>query len=289
MEADLFDPERGMEAMRLFGLLGQLLSFSEAEIYVLFAVFARVGAVAGLLPGFGEQVIPARVRLAAALAFTAIVWPAVSPGLAAAGLAPGGPGPVGDSAAPPLAIGRLLLAETIAGLALGLALRFMVLALQLAGSMAAQATAVSQIFGAGVTPDPSPAIGNILVMAGIALALAGGLHVKAALAMISSYDVLPFGVFPVAGDIAEWGVARAASAFALAFTLAAPFVVASLAYNVAMGAINRAMPQLMVALVGAPALTGAALIFLLLAGPVGLAHWAGLLDEVLAAPFGRAP
>ncbi|QIE57946.1 flagellar biosynthetic protein FliR [Pikeienuella piscinae] len=265
--------------MRLFAALGRLLSFSEAELYALVAVFVRVGAVAVLLPGFGEQMVPMRVRLVAALAFTAIVWPAVAPGLALPFQ------PLGAAMAPPLAYGRLLLAEAACGLVLGLALRFLVFALQLTGSMAAQATSVAQIFGGGATPDPMPAIGNLLVLAGIALALASGLHVKAALAMIGSYEVLPFGVFPVAGDLAEWGVARAAQVFDVAFMLASPFIVAALVYNVALGAINRAMPQLMVAFVGAPAITAGALLFLLLAAPVGLAHWSGLLDVVLAAPF----
>ncbi|WP_340108150.1 flagellar biosynthetic protein FliR [Pikeienuella sp. HZG-20] len=268
------------ELVRIFLSLGQVFSFTEAELFALVAVFIRVGAVATLLPGFGEQVIPARVRLVAALAFTAIVWPAVLPGLDIPAAAP-----IGESMAPALSYGRLFLAEAAVGLALGLALRFMVFALQLAGSMAAQATSVAQILGAGATPDPMPAIGNLLVLAGVALALAAGLHIKAAAAMIGSYEVLPFGVFPVAGDLAEWGVARGEAVFGLAFTLASPFIVAALVYNVALGAINRAMPQLMVAFVGAPAITAGALFFLLLAAPVGLLHWSGLLDEVLAAPF----
>lgn len=268
------------EAVRLFLHLGRLLSFTEAEIFALVAVFVRVGAVAALLPGFGEQSAPARVKLAAALAFTAIVWPAVSPGIDLPAMPP-----IGEGAAPALPYGRLLLAEAASGLALGLSVRFMIFALQLAGSMAAQATSVSQIFGGGVTPDPMPAMGNLFVIAGIALTLASGLHVKAAAAMIGSYETLPFGVFPVAGDLAEWGVARASSAFALAFTLASPFIVAALVYNVALGAINRAMPQLMVALVGAPAITAGALLFLLLSAPVALMHWSGLMDEALAAPF----
>lgn len=268
------------EAMRLFALLGQLFAFSEAEINALVAVFARVSAVAALLPGFGETLAPTRVRLVAAIAFTALVWPTVLPGLDI----PTAP-PVGQSAEPALALGRLIAAEATSGLALGLAIRFLVFALQLAGSMAAQATSVAQIFGGSATPDPMPAIGNLLIVAGIALALASGLHVKATAAMIGSYEVLPYGVFPVAGDLAEWGVGRASAAFSLAFTLAAPFLVAALVYNVAIGAINRAMPQLMVAFVGAPAITAGALLFLLLCAPAALLHWSGLLDEALAAPF----
>lgn len=273
------------ETIRLFMLLGRLLSFSEAEIYLLIAVFTRVGAVVALLPGFGEQMVPARVRLGAALAFSAIVWPLVSPGLSPDD-APGGLGPVGNSAAAPFTLGWLLMAEAAAGLTLGLAIRLTVMSLQFAASIAAQATSVLQIFGSGVTPDPMPAIGNLLTIAGIALAMSMGLHIKATLAIAGSYDVLPFGVFPVAGDFASWGVARASAAFALALSLAAPFLIAGLVYNIAIGAINRAMPQLMVAFVGAPAITGGAIFLLFLAGPVMLLHWAEMLDRTLANPFG---
>ena len=71
-----------------------------------------------------------------------------------------------------------------------------------------------------------------------------------------------------AADVAAWGTARVAQAFALGFSLAAPFVIAGFAYNLALGAINRAMPQLMVAFIGAPAITAGGLLILMLAAPV---------------------
>lgn len=265
----------------LFRGLTAIFGFGAAEVYALFAVFARIGAIAAMLPGFGEQMIPSRVRLVAALAFTAVVWPIVIAGHEPAALFA-----ASDVALAPFALGRLMLAEVAAGLALGVMIRFFVMALQLAGSMAAQATSVAQIFGAGATPDPLPALGNALTLAGIALALAADLHIKAAMVMVASYETLPFGVFPVAGDLADWGLARAASAFALAFTIAAPFIVASLLYNLALGAINRAMPQLMVAFIGAPAITAGALFLFFIVAPVALVYWNARLDEALAAPFG---
>ncbi|MEM7509232.1 MAG: flagellar biosynthetic protein FliR [Pseudomonadota bacterium] len=266
-----------MEAPAFIGLLGQLLNFGTAEIHALVAVFTRVGAVIALLPGFGEQTLPARVRLGAAIAFTLVVWPPVAETAAST------PG-IGDDSA--ITLTRFLLAEAAVGLMLGIAIRLMVMALQLAGSIAAQATSVAQIAGAGVTPDPMPAIGNMLTVSGIAMALAMGLHIKAAIVMIGSYNIVPLGVFPLSGDVAKWGVARASDAFALAFSLAAPFVIASFAYNIALGAINRAMPQLMVALVGAPAITAGALFILWLSGPIAIAHWSDMLDLVLMNPFG---
>ena len=97
------------------------------------------------------------------------------------------------------------------------------------------------------------------------------------------------GVPLPARDVAAWAVARVAQSFALGFALAAPFVIAAFAYNLALGAINRAMPQLMVAMVGAPAITGGALALLMLAAPVILPLWLGLLQARLADPFGIGP
>ena len=172
------------------------------------------------------------------------------------------------------------------GFLIGISLRLLVMALQLAGSIAAQSTSITQVAGVGVTPDPMPAIGNILMMAGLTLALITGLHIKASLAIASTYELLPLGTIPVAGDIAEWGIARVANVFTFAFTLAAPFVIASFAYNLALGAINRAMPSLMVAFVGAPLITAGALLLLLLAGPTIISVWNDRLDLVLANPLG---
>ena len=230
----------------------------------------RIGAIAMLLPGFGEQSIPMRVRLVITLAFTAIVWPVVSPQIVMT----------------EMELIFAMITEAIIGLLIGLSIRLMVMALQLAGSIAAQSTSISQIAGANTTPDPLPAIGNLLVMAGLALILAGGLHIKATIAMIQSFDVLPIGQLPIGSDVAEWGVARVSSVFALSIGLSAPFIVASLAYNVGLGAINRAMPSLMVAFVGAPAITAGAIIIMMLAGPVILTFWSGQMDAVLFNPLG---
>jgi flagellar biosynthetic protein FliR len=251
--------------------IAALLDMTQAGLAGFILVFVRVGAVVSLLPGFGEQVIPARVRLGAAIAFAMVVWPMIATDLTTP-----------DPTRPFFA---MLLIEAAIGLMLGIAIRLMVIALQLAGSIAAQSTALAQIFGAGAAPDPMPAIGSILMLGGVTLAVASGLHVKAALAMARSYEILPMGLPVPAADVAAWGTARVARAFALGFSLAAPFVIAGFAYNLALGAINRAMPQLMVAFIGAPAITAGGLLLLMLASPVLLHFWGRRLDLVLADPL----
>lgn len=84
-------------------------------------------------------------------------------------------------------------------------------------------------------------------------------------------------------------MAGVAHGFALAFRLAAPFVLAGLIYNVALGAINRAMPQLMVAFVGAPALTAGGLLLMVFCLPTAFLVWHGDFSALLANPFRVVP
>ncbi|MDZ4276689.1 MAG: flagellar biosynthetic protein FliR [Erythrobacter sp.] len=234
-------------------------------------VFMRVGSAMSLLPAFGEQAVPRRVRLVLALAFTAVVTPALQ-------IAPD----------PAEACVLLLLIEVVVGLMLGIGLRLFILALQTAGAMAAQATTLSQMFG-DAGPEPQPAIGSLLVMAGLAIAVATGLHVRAAELLILSYRILPAGQLPSGEDVAHWGLSQVSHMFSLAFCLAAPYTIAALLYNIALGIINRAMPALMVSMIGAPALTAGGLVLMVLAVPLALALWVQALHGFLTTPFQALP
>jgi len=256
-------------------VLAELLGMSQTALFIGFATFLRVGGAMALVPAFGEQTIPARVRLVLALAFTAVIAPAV--GTTLSPLAP-------QSGGLPL----WLFSETAVGLLLGILLRLFVIALQVAGTIAAQATSLSQLFG-GTGGEPQPAVGNLLVLAGLAVSVHIGLHVKLAELLIGSYEALPPGRFPDGALVRSWGLAGVGHAFTLGFSIAVPFLIAGLVYNVALGAINRAMPQLMVAFVGAPALTAGGLILFAIALPSGLALWLGAFDDFLANPFRVAP
>jgi len=238
-----------------------------------FLVFARVGAFFALLPAFGEQVVPGRIRLIAAFSMTLIIAPAVLPDIPSRPDTPG-------------AVAQFLFIEAAIGLAFGASLRLMVQGLQIAGTMAAQATSLAQFFG-GAGVDPQPAMSQVLVMAGLALAVMTGLPARAAEFLILGYALLPAGQWPDAGLMAEWGVARVSHVFTLAFVLAAPFVIGSSIYNLALGAINRAMPQLMVAFIGAPALTLGGLVLFMLAVPLMLSVWHDAFVSLLVDPATR--
>lgn len=258
---------------QLIADLSELLHLADGVAWAAALAFIRIGAMVALTPGLGDPSVPQRVKLALVLAFTLVVSSLLAERIG-----------VGQADPSFLALGG----EAVAGLLLGIGMRLFVVALQTAAAIIAQATTLSQLF-AGAAPEPQPAIGNLFLMAGIALALAAGLHVRAAELVLLSYQLLPAGSPLSAASAADWGLALIGRTFALAFSLAAPFVIASLIYNLALGVINRAMPALMVSMVGAPALTLGALALLAAATPVILAAWLDALSSHLAQPFAVAP
>ena len=247
-----------------------LLPMLSDHAWLWLVVLLRIGPVFALLPGFSETSVPQRLKFGAAAAATVIVATALT------GV---------DLPAPSIpAFVALLLSETVIGLGLGFGVRLFLMGLQTAGTMIAQSTSLSQALG-NTGMDPMPAMGHLLVLGGICLAMILGLHVETVRYLLVSYEMFPIGAVPVAAEMAEWGLSGVASAFRLAFVLAAPFMIVSLLYNLTLGVINRAMPQLMVVFVGAPLITFGGLALLFLLAPRIVSIWAEALFRFLGAPF----
>lgn len=262
--------------MDLLANLGFLTQYGAGPVSIAAGVLARVSLLVFLLPGLGERTISTRIRLTVALAVTAMLTPLVMDAAPAAPTSASG-------------MALLIAAEAMNGAVLGFSVRVAVFTLQTAGSMASQHISLAQLFGSALDGQMEPPVATLFMFAGIALAVAAGLHFKAVEALAVTYEVMPFGAFPAGGDTAGWAVAQAASSFSAGLSLAMPFVVLGVIYNLAIGAANRAMPQLMVAFVGAPAITLAGLAMIALATPVVLAAWMEMVDAIFAALLGGAP
>ncbi|MEO0398772.1 MAG: flagellar biosynthetic protein FliR [Pseudomonadota bacterium] len=250
----------------LFQIIAPFFNLAAADAAAFIAVFARISGMVYLLPGVGEQTVSMRVRLAVAFAIAIASYPILR----------------SDLIIPDTSMARyapIVFAEMATGLALGLASRFMIFVLQLAGSIIAQNASIAQIFGQSVANDTQTPITALLTMAGIALALSLGVHIEAVKLFIASYGVFAFGQAAGLEPIALWAADSGAKVFSFAFSLSAPFLALGIAYNLAIGAANRAMPQLMVAFVGAPAITGAGLLLLALSVSVILTRWSATVGE----------
>lgn len=250
----------------------QLVRLVDAELAAIALIFFRVSGVVALAPALGERMLPIRVRIAVIVALTILVYPIVARHY---------PVPPGSGTH----IVWSLASELMLGLMTGIGLRLLVFSLQIAGSIAAQATSLSQLFG-NAAADPQPAIGHLLLLAGLAVATSFGLHVQIVKFLALSYTIFPPDVAPGPSDVAAWGTRNIADAFALGMSVAMPFVVAGLLYNVALGAINRAMPQLMVSFVGAPAIAMAGLVLMFLLAPLMISVWKDAVLAFLLDPYG---
>lgn len=211
-----------------------------------FIVVARLSFVVFLLPGLGEQMVPVRVRvmilIALSAAFTSI-------------------GMVSPVSMDPLSgYLALLVGEIGIGFALGVSLRLSIWILGIAGTVIAQAIGLAQFMGVGLETEAQTIFANMLSLAGAALLLTANYHVSAVQSFAMLYAELPVGGYMLLDLSAFTDLVFAAFNFGV--TLAWPFVTVSLIYNISLGFINKAMPQLMVAFVGAPFMVGAGLFIL---------------------------
>lgn len=244
----------------------------DQDLIFFLLVFVRVSSAVALLPALGEQVLSVRVKLVCSFLLTFAIYPAVAQTF------------VPNSNLEALEIIRIFSTELFVGFFIGISLRLFIFSIQTAGSIAAQSTSLAQLMGqSGI--DPLPAIGHILTMAALALLVIFNLPTKFTGYFIVSYQLFPAMHTLEPSTVADGGRILVSRSFALAFTLAAPFLILSALYNVTLGVINRAMPQLMVAFVGAPLITWGAISLLLLSAPLMLAVWLEKVEQFLRAPF----
>lgn len=225
-------------------------------------LFCRLAACTMLLPGLGEQVAPATIRLALALAVTALLLPVLGPTL------PTAP----DSA---IIFAALVATEVMVGLWLGWLARLTAVALSMTGHLIGYMIGLSNV----LLPDlmlggeGSP-LSRFLGLAGAALVLSTGLYALPLRALTESYAVLPVGV-PLPDEFAVASIAEAlGSCLLLALRLAAPFVLLSIVVQMLGGLIGRVAPQSQAFILALPLQLILGLLLLVAALPAILAHYA---------------
>ena len=235
---------------------------SGTSIQFLFLVFARVSTVIFLLPGLGERYVANRYKISISIVLAISISFSLHGSL---------PVIINNLAAWVVAI----LSEIVIGFMIGLSVRIGILALQVSGAIIAQSSSIAQIFGGSVSNESQSTISNILTISGIALLLMNGVLEKFIVLLVNSYIYFDFNQILNRNDIIISVIKSVTDGFRLAFQLALPFLALSLFYNMTLGVINRAMPQLLVSFVGAPAIIAASLVLLIIATESILTTWEG--------------
>ncbi len=224
-------------------------------------VLARAGCACMMLPVIGEAELPATIRAGFAVALTVLLLPVLLPILPAA-------------PSQPLRVAAMVGAEVVTGLWLGWLARLVLLALPVAGQVAALLIGMSSV----LQPDPAlgastAALGRLMSIAAPVLVLASGLYALPLMALSGSYAVIAPGALLPAADTALGVVAAVAAMFALAVRLVAPFLLASLGWHVAQALLGRLVPHLQLMSLAAPAQMLWGLLLLGLLATALLATW----------------
>mgnify|MGYP005750637525 CR=1 FL=1 len=225
-------------------------------------VYLRVQGFVMVLPVLGERVLPVRLKVGLA----AVLAPLLASG---EGMPfPDEPGQVIGQAA----------AELLLGLASGMLLRVLALAIDIATTAIAATASLSQIMGEQNEAAPHP-IGNFIHLAGLALLMVMGLPVMLVGLIADSLRIWPPSGWPDADYFLANIVFVVRDSFLLALMLAAPFTIGGFLFQALSGVINRVMPALPVVFIGAPASILLALAGLAVLAPLLVAIWA---DRVLS-------
>jgi len=248
------------------------ISFLPALAATFMLVFARVGAMVMLLPGFGESNIPVRIKLAIALLLTMIILPlhrnAYHVDLSSMS-----------------AMGVLMVHEIIIGIVLGATARVTLAALAVAGSVIAQQLGLGFVTAVDPTQGQQGLlIGNFLTILGMTLLFATDSHHLVISALNESYRIFSPGEAMPTGDIAALATRAFASAFKIGMQLSAPFLVFGLVFNMGLGILARLMPAMQVYFVGTPLaiLIGFMIFALVITGMMGtyLNYFTGVMHEL---------
>ena len=236
-----------------------------AWIALVMVIVARLSFIIFFMPGIGEQTIPVQMRVMILLALSAMfsISGFVSP-------------PPTDSFA---SYAGVLSTEVAIGFGLGVVLRVTIWMLSIAGTVISQAIGLSQLLGVALEHEQQTMTANLLSMAGAALLLSADFHIKAIASLLRLYTDVPIGALEAMNQ--DMLVQAFLSAFGLAIMLAWPFVAVNLLYNICLGFINKALPSLMVAFVGAPLMIGAGIILLALSIMGMLVVWEGRIPDIV--------
>ncbi len=220
-----------------------MITFTDAQLLKWLVTwwwpFLRITGFVMAAPFIGTRTVPARARMMIAIGIAVVLAPVIS---------------VTTTIAPASAEGLFVAAQQVfIGVLLGLTLRFLLLALELAGQVIAMQMGLG--FAAMVDPQTGaqvPVVSQTYILLATLLFFASNGHLLLVSLIADSFALLPVGTSGISraglADVMLWS----GQVFAQALIIALPMVVALLIVNVAVGVMGRASPQLNIFAVGFP-------------------------------------
>ncbi|MFS8523491.1 MAG: flagellar biosynthetic protein FliR [Limnochordales bacterium] len=216
--------------------MGPWLSWD--QLFHFLIILMRGGGLLLAMPLFGGPGVPPHVQIGLASLTALLLFPVVEP------------------AAAPVEVLELLLVvaqELAVGLAMGFVVSLFFYALQVAGHL----MDVPIGFGMVNVLDPHfggqvPILGQFLNVLAVLVFFSINGHHAVLLAFAESYALIPVGGAAWSGAVAEVVVRIVSAAFTLGVRIAVPVMAAAFLTDVALGIVNRAVPQINVFITGYP-------------------------------------
>lgn len=201
---------------------------------------ARVLAVIGSIPIFGEDAGPARIRVGLAFMLTLLLFPVVESYL-----------PGGGIALLPFIL--ILVQEVLFGIIMGFIARLILVAIQFGGAV----VGYKMGFAMANIMDPQsqnqvPLMGQFLNVIGLLVFLSVDGHHIFLRALVSSYEILPPGTVEFTGMAIPYVINLTGDMFVLGLQLTAPVLIVLILNYFGLGIMARLMPQMNVLMLSWP-------------------------------------
>ncbi len=207
-------------------------------------LFLRVVTLFFFLPIFGDQVIPARLRIGLGIVFTFFTYPIVSEFISSK---------VNLTQWGALDLFIISLREILFSITVGFSARLIFFATSIASHLVGinMGFQAASMFNPEVNERESSysALQNWIV---VVLFLTMNIHHVFIEGIIKSFISIPIGPIPEAANLAKISIHVAHEAFVLGLRFAAPLITVQILVNLSLGLLNRSLPALNVFVISFP-------------------------------------
>jgi flagellar biosynthetic protein FliR len=243
----------------------------EGIVVAAFLAFCRVGSCFMLMPGLSSARVPLQVRLFVAIAATGALlmheWDRIAP----------------FATRNPAALLALVASEVLIGALIGLMARLYTTALQFMAAAIAALVGFAGVGGMGIEEnEPEGPLGSIITFSALMLLFVFDFHHEIIRALVMSYELAPvstvFDPQTALVDVTD----TLSEAFMVIIRLGSPFLAYAILVNLAVGFVNKLVPQIPVYFISLPFVVAGGLIMLYFAIPTLLTLFAdGFVDVTI--------
>ncbi len=233
--------------------LTQTIHILLPQFQAFLVLVSRIGGLLAALPVFSGRTIPVKVKLGLVLTLSLMLAPSI---------------PMPTVSLDPMILVGGMLSEMMIGVTIGLAVRLLFGALEVAGEL----LGIQMGFGAVHLFDPTtshqtPMIAQFFTMLASLIFLSLNAHLFAMATIIHSYEAIPAFGAHLSAHLGEEILLLSQRMFTIGLKLAAPVLITILLINVLMALLGRAVPQVQVFVLSFPITIAGGLLVLSLGMP----------------------